>query len=33
LFAPADSKAKAEEMHRRLCQQGLEACAVSTITS
>ncbi len=33
LFAPADSKAKAEELHRRLCQQGLEACAVSTITS
>jgi len=33
LFAPADSKAKAEEMHRRLCQQGLEACAVSTVTS
>jgi 4-diphosphocytidyl-2-C-methyl-D-erythritol kinase len=33
LFTPADSKAKAEEMHRRLCQQGLEACAVSTIIS
>jgi 4-diphosphocytidyl-2-C-methyl-D-erythritol kinase len=33
LFAPADSKAKAEELHRRLHEQGLEACAVSTIIS
>jgi 4-diphosphocytidyl-2-C-methyl-D-erythritol kinase len=31
LFAPADNKPKAEELHRRLCQQGLEAYYVSTI--
>ncbi len=33
LFAPVDSEAKAEEMHRRLRQQGLEAYAVSTVIS
>lgn len=31
LFAPADSKAKAEELCRRLREQGLESYAVSTI--
>ena len=31
LFAPADSEAKAEEICHRLCQQGLEAYAVSTV--
>jgi 4-diphosphocytidyl-2-C-methyl-D-erythritol kinase len=31
LFAPADSKAKAQELCRRLCERGLEAYAVSTI--
>jgi 4-diphosphocytidyl-2-C-methyl-D-erythritol kinase len=31
LFAPADSKAKAEEIYRRLSEQGLEAYVVSTI--
>jgi 4-diphosphocytidyl-2C-methyl-D-erythritol kinase len=30
LFAPADSKAKAQELCRRLCERGLEAYAVST---
>ena len=33
LFAAADSEAKAEELYRRLHEQGLEACAVSTIIS
>jgi 4-diphosphocytidyl-2-C-methyl-D-erythritol kinase len=31
LFAPADSKAKAEEMYRRLRGHGLEAYAVSSV--
>jgi len=31
LFAPADSKAKAEEIYRQLREQGLEVYAVSTI--
>jgi len=31
LFAPVNSEAKAEELHRRLCQQGLEAYSVSTV--
>ncbi|TRZ94021.1 MAG: 4-(cytidine 5'-diphospho)-2-C-methyl-D-erythritol kinase [Dehalococcoidia bacterium] len=31
LFAPADNEAAAEELHRCLCQQGLEAYIVSTI--
>jgi 4-diphosphocytidyl-2-C-methyl-D-erythritol kinase len=31
LFAPADNKAKAEELCRRLREQGLESYAVSTI--
>jgi len=33
LFASTDSEAKAEELYRRLHEQGLEACAVSTIIS
>ncbi|MBC8274136.1 MAG: 4-(cytidine 5'-diphospho)-2-C-methyl-D-erythritol kinase [Chloroflexi bacterium] len=32
LFAPVNSAAKAEELHRRLCQQGLEAYSVSSVT-
>jgi len=31
LFAPVDGEAKAEEVYRRLCQQGLEAHSVSTL--
>jgi len=31
LFAPVDGEAEAEELHRRLCQQGLEAYSVSTV--
>jgi 4-diphosphocytidyl-2-C-methyl-D-erythritol kinase len=33
LFAPVDSEAKAEELHGRLFQQGLEAYAISTVIS
>ena len=32
LFAPVDGEAGAEELHRRLCQQGLEAYSVSSVT-
>lgn len=32
LFAPVNSEAKAEELHRRLRQQGLEAYSVSSVT-
>ena len=31
LFAPVNSEAKAEELHGRLCEQGLEAYSVSTL--
>jgi 4-diphosphocytidyl-2-C-methyl-D-erythritol kinase len=31
LFATVDGEAEARELHRRLCQQGLEAYAVSTV--
>jgi len=31
LFAPVDGDAEAEELYRRLCQQGLEAYSVSTL--
>ena len=31
LFAPVDNETRAEELHQRLCQQGLEAYSVSTI--
>ena len=31
IFAPVDSETSAEELHHRLCQQGLEAYFVSTV--
>ena len=31
IFAPVNSEAEAEELHRRLCQQGLEAYSVSIV--
>lgn len=31
LFAPVDGEAEAEELHGRLCQQGLEAYSVSSV--
>ena len=33
LFAPVDGEAKAEEVYRRLCQQGLEAHSGSTVVT
>lgn len=33
LFAPVDNETRAEELHQRLCQQGLEAYSVPTVMS